>query len=376
MLGIEFPLVAFSHCRNVVAEVSKAGGFGVLGATAFSPDALEQELKWLDDNIGGKPYGVDVLIPENLAIKDEKPASVGSLAERIPQRHRDFVRELLLKHDVEPPPLREAPLLDRSERPSRLNLQEDSVLELLKVSFRHPIKLIANALGVPPQSMLDMGHDHGVPVAALIGAKEHAIRQVKAGIDIIIAEGWEAGGHCSEVSTLVLIPEVLHAIRPLRNVPVLAAGGIATGRQMAACMALGAAGAWAGSVWLTTAESDVPEILRDKMLAATSRDTVRSKCRTGKFSRQLRSAWTDAWEGPDSPGPLPMPYQTILSEPALRLALRAAERGNEKARELVTYWVGQCVGLVESPKSCRAVVSDFMEEFAEAISEMQGLVEV
>jgi NAD(P)H-dependent flavin oxidoreductase YrpB (nitropropane dioxygenase family) len=375
MLGIDFPLVAFSHCRNVVAAVSRAGGFGVLGATGFSPDALEHELKWLDDNIGGKPYGIDVLIPENLAIKNEKPASVGSLVERIPQRHRDFVRDLLRKYDVEPPPPREAEQLDRSERPSRLNLQEDSVLELLKISFRHPIKLIANALGVPPQSMLDMGHQHGVPIAALIGAKEHAVRQVKAGVDIIIAEGWEAGGHCSEVSTLVLIPEVLRAIKPIRDVPVLAAGGIATGRQMAACMAMGAAGAWTGSVWLTTAESDVPKILRDKMLAATSRDTVRSKCRTGKFSRQLRSAWTDAWESPDSPEPLPMPYQTLLSEPALRLAMRAAEHGNQKASELVTYWVGQCVGLVDSPRSARSVVMEFMEEFATAIDEMRSLTE-
>jgi NAD(P)H-dependent flavin oxidoreductase YrpB (nitropropane dioxygenase family) len=377
MLGIEFPLVAFSHCRNVVAAVSRAGGFGVLGATAFSPEELDRELKWIDENIAGKPYGVDVLIPENMATKSEKNVSMGALAERIPQGHRDFVRDLLVKYEVEPPPARQREVdnLDRDERPSRLNLQEDGVLKLLEVSFQHPIKLIANALGVPPQSMLDLGHKLGVPVAALIGAKEHAIRQVKAGVDIIIAEGWEAGGHCSEVSTLVLIPEVLRAIKPLRSVPVLAAGGIATGRQMAACMALGAAGAWTGSVWLTTAESDLSGILREKMFAATSRDTVRSKCRTGKFSRQLRSAWTEAWEGPDSPGPLPMPFQTILSEPALRAAHRAAERGNQKALELVTYWVGQCVGLVDRVKSTRSVVTEFMEEFAEAVEEMRNLTE-
>ena len=257
MLGIEFPLVAFSHCRNVVAAVSRAGGFGVLGATAFTPDELERELKWIDENIGGKPYGVDVLIPENMAAKSEKNLTTGSLAERIPQQHRDFVRELLIRYEVEPPQSRKVERPDSGEAPSQLNLQEDAALKLLEVSFQHPIKLIANALGVPPQSMLDLGHRHGVPVAALIGAKEHAIRQVKAGVDIIIAEGWEAGGHCSEVSTLVLIPEVLRAIKPIRKVPVLAAGGIATGRQMAACMALGAAGAWTGSVWLTTAESDV-----------------------------------------------------------------------------------------------------------------------
>jgi NAD(P)H-dependent flavin oxidoreductase YrpB (nitropropane dioxygenase family) len=372
MLGIEFPLVAFSHCRNVVAEVSKAGGFGVLGATSFTPKSLELELKWIDDNCSGRPYGIDVLIPENIATKNEKNTTPASVADRIPQRHRDFVRELLAKYDVELPSPRES---HNAERPGRLNLQEESALELLEVSFRHPIKLIANALGVPPQAMLDMGRKHGVPVAALIGAKEHGVRQVKAGVDILIAEGWEAGGHCSEVSTLVLVPDVLRAIKPIRNVPVLAAGGIANGRQMAACMAMGAAGAWTGSVWLTTAESDVPEVLQRKMLAATARDTVRSKCRTGKYSRQLRSAWTEAWEAPDSPGPLPMPYQTILSEPALRAVVNAAARGNEKAYELATYWVGQCVGLVDSVKSTRAVVQDFMEEFAAAAEDLRELVE-
>jgi NAD(P)H-dependent flavin oxidoreductase YrpB (nitropropane dioxygenase family) len=366
MLEVDFPLVAFSHCRDVVAAVSKAGGFGVLGATAFGPHQLERELKWLDEHCGGKGYGVDVLIPENIATKGERNVTVGSVADRIPQRHRDFVRDLLKKYDVELP----ARHAHSDNGDSRLNLQEDTVMPLLEVAFRHPIKLIANALGVPPPAMLDLGRHHGVPVAALIGAKEHAIRQVKAGVDIIIAEGWEAGGHCSEVSTLVLIPDVISAIKPIRDVPVLAAGGIANGRQMAACMAMGAAGAWTGSVWLTTSESDVPQILREKMLAATARDTVRSKCRTGKFSRQLKSAWTDAWESPENPGPLPMPYQTILSEPALRAALHSAEHGNEKARALVTYWVGQCVGLTDTVKSSRTVVQEFMEDFAAAVEQM------
>jgi NAD(P)H-dependent flavin oxidoreductase YrpB (nitropropane dioxygenase family) len=280
------------------------------------------------------------------------------------------VRDLLKKYDVDMS--ERQPRAPGEEREGRLNLQEDVVMPLLEVAFRHPIRLLANALGVPPQSMLDLGRRHSVPVAALIGAKEHAVRQVEAGVDIIIAEGWEAGGHCGEVSTTVLILDVIRAIKPIRNVPVLAAGGIANGRQMAACMAMGAAGVWTGSVWLTTAESDVPQILQEKMLAATARDTVRSKCRTGKFSRQLKSAWTEAWELPEAPEPLPMPYQTILSEPALRAALHAAEQGNAKARELVTYWVGQCVGLTDTVKSCRAVVQEFMEDFAAAIEEMSA----
>ncbi|HVN27939.1 MAG TPA: nitronate monooxygenase family protein [Candidatus Binataceae bacterium] len=373
MLGIEFPLVAFSHCRDVVSAVSRAGGFGVLGATAFSPSSLEEELKWIDEHIGGKPYGVDVLIPENLAIKGESGVTARTLHERIPQAHRDFVNNLLANHDIEPTQVPPPSRVHQSGAAS--SLQEDQAMKLLAVAFEHPIKLVANALGVPPQSMLEMGRKRGVPVAALVGAPEHAVRQAKAGVDIIIAEGWEAGGHCSEISTMVLIPEVLRAIKPIKNIPVLAAGGIMTGRQMAACMAMGAAGVWTGSVWLATTESETTEIFREKMVAARSRDTVRSKCRTGKYSRQLKSAWTEAWEGPDSPAPLPMPYQTLLSEPALAAAQRAAERGNPKAREMVTYFVGQGVGLVDSIKSARVVVNEFMQDFAEALSDMAAMTE-
>jgi NAD(P)H-dependent flavin oxidoreductase YrpB (nitropropane dioxygenase family) len=371
MLGIDFPLVAFSHCRDVVAAVSRAGGFGVLGVTGFSSEELEQELRWIDEHIDGKPYGVDVLIPENLAIRSEKGITAGALAERIPERHRDFVRKILEDHDVRPPD-------ERAGRPRQdlaPSVMPEEALERLAVAFRHPIRLIANALGVPPREMIDLGRRHGVPVAALVGAKEHAVRQVEAGVDIIVAQGSEAGGHTGEVATLVLIPEVVRAIKPIRDVPVLAAGGIMTGRQMAACMVMGAAGAWTGSVWLATSESETTEIFREKMIAARSRDTVRSKCRTGKYSRQLRSAWTDAWESPDSPKSLPMPLQSMLSEPALRAAQRAAEQGNARARELVTYFVGQGVGLVDGVRSAREVVKDFMEEFADALGDVQSLVE-
>jgi NAD(P)H-dependent flavin oxidoreductase YrpB (nitropropane dioxygenase family) len=220
-----------------------------------------------------------------------------------------------------------------------------------------------------------MGREHGVPVGALAGAKEHALRLAAAGVDVIVAQGGEAGGHCGEVSTLVLIPEVVRALkRGGYDVPVLAAGGIMTGGQMAACMAMGAAGAWTGSVWLATTESETSEIFREKMVAARSRDTVRSKGRTGKFSRQLRSAWTDAWEGEDSPGALPMPMQSLISEPALRHVEKAAAGGNAEARKLVTYFVGQGVGLVDDVTSARSVVQSFIEDYAEAVETLNGAV--
>jgi NAD(P)H-dependent flavin oxidoreductase YrpB (nitropropane dioxygenase family) len=366
LLDVEFPLFAFSHCRDVVAAVSNAGGFGVLGASRHTPEELELELKWIDEHVHGRPYGVDILMPENMVGRDGS-VDIETLRARVPERHKEFVQALLARYgvtlDLDDPRVmkREMPLLPAiSER-------------LMEVAFSHPIKLIANALGVPPQSMIDRARAQGVPVAALVGAKEHAVRQVQAGVDIIVAEGAEAGGHTGEVSTLVLVPEVIRAIQPIRPVPVLAAGGIVTGRQMAAMMALGAAGAWTGTVWLMTSESEASPLIQQKFAAATSRDTVRSKSRTGKYTRQLRSAWTDAWAGPDSPGPLPMPLQLFLSEPALRRAEHEASRGNRKAEDLVTYYVGQGVGLLDQVKTSRAVVREFMEDFAEAAAEMAQL---
>src|SRR5207247_8572459 len=233
-------------------------------------------------HVDGKPYGLDVLIPENISTAGEKDVTWKSLEARISNEHRAFTRNLLMKYGIE---LTTTNVADNQPQP----FDAQCALEVLEVSFRHPIKLIANALGVPPKAMIDMGRKHDVPVAAVVGSKEDALRQVAAGVDILVAQGTEAGGHCGEVSTMVLVPEVIKAIKPIRDVPVLAAGGIMTGRQMAACMAMGAAGVWTGSVWLATVESETTEILREKMIAASSRDAVRSKGRTGHPAPPSRS---------------------------------------------------------------------------------------
>jgi len=235
MLGIEFPLIAFSHCKDVVAQVSKAGGMGVLGAVGMTPEILEQELKWIDDHIDGMPYGVDVLIPASFKGKDEdlKPTD---WAQMIPQEYRDFRADVLKQYDLDGEDLRK-----QTEQNSNFgnNMRDETAKQMLEVAFSHPIKLIANALGVPPSWMLEMGKDNNVLVAALVGAKEHAIRQVQAGVDILVVSGTEGGGHCGSVSTMVLVPEVARAIRPIKEIPILAAGGIATGEQMAGIMAMG-----------------------------------------------------------------------------------------------------------------------------------------
>ena len=366
--GIEFPLFAFSHCRDVVAAVTNAGGMGVLGGVAFRPDQLEQELCWIDEHVNGKPYGVDIIVPAKYEGKGEN-LTRDQLAERIPAEHRDFINELLAAHGIEVEELRVASSA----------LSGDTGQSLLEVSLNHPITLMANALGVPPDYMIEAGKQRGIPVAALVGAKEHAIKQVHAGVDLIVVQGTEAGGHCGEVSTLVLIPEVLDAISQVpggKDVPVLAAGGIVTGRQMAACVAMGAAGACTGSVWLTTEEAETATHTKQKMLAASSRDTVRSAGRTGKPSRQLRSDWTDAWApNPKGRQPLPLPLQAMVAEPALRRIDKLAETGHPGAQALSTYFVGQGVGLMNKIKPAREVVLEFIEDYVAAAERLSGTLE-
>ena len=372
-LGIEFPLFAFSHCRDVVAAVTKAGGFGVFGATNLSGPELEIELNWIDSQVNGMPYGVDLIVPNNFVGKGENLSDEEMLG-KVPQSHKDFAHNILENNgiDVDPNELEE-------DRKNHLrfgkNMTPEGAHESLTVAFNHPIKMIVNALGMPPKQMVDMAKDAGVKVGALVGAKKHAINQINAGVDILIVAGGEAGGHCGEVSSMVLIPEVYNAIKDIKDVPILAAGGIASGSQMAAAMAMGASGAWCGSVWLTTTEAETNPIVKEKMLSASSADTVRSKSRTGKHSRQLRSPWTDAWENSDQVQPLPSPVQPLVAEPALRKHDKLSLAGNKQAADLATYWVGQAVGLMNETKSAGEVVQDFKTDFIEAYERLNGALE-
>ena len=373
LLGIEFPMVAFSHCRDVVAAVSKAGGMGVLGAVGLSPEKLEIELKWIDEHVDGKPYGVDVLIPNSYIGKGED-LSTDDLRTMIPQEHRDFRADLLEQHDINASDLRSSDDSKELEQKTNESLGAglERAQEVLEVAFSHPIGLVANALGVPPKWMLEMGKQNNVPVAALVGAKQHAVKQAEAGVDIIVASGTEGGGHCGSVSTMVLVPEIRRALKAYGNVPILAAGGICTGEQMAGIMAMGADGVWCASVFLPTSDSETSDNIKEKMVAASSSHTVRSKSRTGKHSRQLTSPWVEAWENKDAPEPLPMPLQTMVSEPALKKVADQAAIGHEGAKQLETYWVGQGIGLVNETISAGQTVQKFKEEFIDSYERING----
>lgn len=367
LLGAEFPICAFSHCRDVVAAVSNAGGFGILGAVAHSPKRLESELTWIEEHTGGRPYGVDVLLPPKYIGAEQGGIDAQQARELIPEGHRTFVDDLLVRYGIPAVTDRQ-----RSSSAGGLHISPKGYQPLLDVAFAHDIRLIASALGPPPPDLVERAHNHDVLVAALAGTAQHARRHAAAGVDLIVAQGTEAGGHTGEVATMVLVPEVVDAVSPT---PVLAAGGIARGRQIAAALALGAEGVWCGSVWLTTEEAETPPVVKDKFLAATSSDTVRSRSLTGKPARMLRTAWTDEWDRPDSPDPLGMPLQSALvSDPQLRINQAAGQPG-AKARELATYFVGQVVGSLDRVRSARSVVLDMVEEFIDTVGQLQGLVQ-
>lgn len=362
-LGIEFPIFAFSHCRDVVAAVTNAGGFGVLGALAFDPAQLEIELSWIDDHVGGKPYGVDFAMPANYVGKGGgESASIDSLRAMIPDEIWKFANGILEENGVPPLP---PELGTRKTKAAGLGVDAEGPGQV-DVSLAHKnVKLLVNALGPPPAYVVERAHAAGVWVGGLAGSVAHAKKQVAQGVDVIIAQGTEAGGHTGEISTMVLVPDVVDAVGD--RVPVLAAGGIGCGRQMAAALALGAQGAWTGSIWLTVAEADTNPASVENLLAAESRDAVRSRSMTGKPARQLRTAWTEAWERPGAPKTLPMPLQGIVFS---ELAHRVTRSRN---RALSGSPVGQIVSRMNTVRASRDVVREMVEECVEAKDRLDAL---
>lgn len=363
-LGLEFPIFAFTHCRDVAAAVSKAGGLGVLGVAGHSIEHLRMELEWIEKEIGDKPYGVDLLLPTRFVGSEQGGLDGAQLDERIPAEHRRFVDDLLTRYEVPalPPDV---------QLPEEFSVGYERQRDVIELVFQHRISLIASALGPPPSWMIEQGRAKGVQVAALAGTVEHARRHVDAGVDIIVAQGYEAGGHTGEIATMVLVPEVVDAVAP---VPVLAAGGIGDGRQVTAALALGAQGVWMGSIWLTTEEAETHPVVKQKFLKASSRDTVRSRSLTGKPARQLRSAWTEAWEDPANPDPLPMPLQPRLVREAQARIARSAHK-SPGAAELSNYFVGQIVGSLNHVKSVRTVIEELVSEYADTMTRLDELAE-
>lgn len=362
-LGIEFPIFAFTHCRDVVVAVSKAGGFGVLGAVGFTPEQLEIELKWIDENIGDHNYGVDIVIPNKYEGMDSQQSGdelAESLRKLVPQQHLDFARKILTDHGV---PVEDA----AKDSLQLLGWTEATATPQVEVALRHPkMKLIANALGTPPADMIKHIHEAGVKVAALCGSPAQARKHAEADVDIIIAQGGEGGGHCGEIGSVVLWPQVVKEVAPR---PVLAAGGIGSGQQIAAALAMGAQGAWTGSQWLMVEEANSTPKQQDAYINASSRDTVRSRSFTGKPCRMLRNDWTDAWQAPGNPEPLGMPLQYMVSG----MAVKATHRYPNETVDVAFNPVGQVVGQFAKVEKTATVIERWVQEYLAATGRLEEI---
>jgi NAD(P)H-dependent flavin oxidoreductase YrpB (nitropropane dioxygenase family) len=356
--GIDYPIFAFTPSEHVAAAVSKAGGLGVLGCVRFNePDELEKTLSWLDDNTDGKPYGVDVVMP----MKIPTEGTSTDLKSLIPPEHVTFVQRTLQQLGVPPLPEGEG-------REGVLGWLHSVARAHVDIALAHRPVLIANALGSPPVDVIEQAHARGVKVAALAGAAKHALSHVANGVDVIVAQGYEAGGHTGEIAGMVLTPEIVDAVGP--DVTVLGAGGIGTGRQVAASMALGAQGVWTGSVWLTTSEYqnlNTNRGMTEAFLRATSADTVRTRVYTGKPARLLKTRWTEAWESEDAPEPLPMPLQNLLVSDAHN---RMNAHGDP---DVISMPVGQIVGRMNQVRPVAEVMAELVRGYDETVARLESL---
>ena len=365
-LGIEVPIFAFSHCRDVVVEVSKAGGLGVLGAGFMNAEQLREELNWIDEHIGDKPYGVDVVIPQNYVGKGEDDLTEEELEKKlwamVPSGHLKFADKLLAEHGV--------PMWPEEGRPSILGWTLQTVMPCIEEALTRPnCRMIANALGTPPDHVIKMVKDSGRLIGALCGKKKQAIQHKNAGLDFVVAQGTEGGGHTGEIGSMVLWPDIIDAVSPL---PVLAAGGIGNGRQMLAALSMGAAGAWTGSMWLTVEEAHAQPAQKESLLKAGVEDTVRTKAWTGKGARVLRNDWTEAWDNKDTPDPLDMPLHGLVTADAMRRTETYAGAGDTQA--VAMNICGQVIGQINEVESCRGAMFRMINEYLEALEQVNGLM--
>jgi NAD(P)H-dependent flavin oxidoreductase YrpB (nitropropane dioxygenase family) len=365
-LGFDVPIFAFSHCRDVIVEATKAGGFGMLGGSTFSPEQLEIELSWIDTHVDGRSYGVDIIIP--VVYNEEAEAEFGKmdLHDLIPAEHKAFMENILSAEGVPELPDDERERINYEIVVGRGAMTPNGARRLLDVILRHPqVKLVVSALGEPPADVVEKLRAQNIMIGAMCGKPSHAVRQKAAGVDLVVAQGTEAGGHTGAISTLVLVPQVIDAVN--NQIPVLAAGGFARGNQIAAALAMGAEGVWCGTVWLGTEESELTPFEKSAMFAARTEDAVRRRARTGKTVRMLKSRLSEAWEEPGAPPYLGSPLQGILFNEMTARVVRA-----ERA-DLYSFPAGQVVGTMTSETTVKQVMYDMQVELVEALERIGHL---
>jgi NAD(P)H-dependent flavin oxidoreductase YrpB (nitropropane dioxygenase family) len=349
MLGIDFPIIAFTPSRQVAVEVINAGGLGVVAGAPHEPDEIAADIKWIRERVGAKPFGIDLLLPASAP----PLGTVEELMAEIPEEHRTFVQGIKERHKIPNP----------KNPPEFYQLgwiNQDRARRQLDVALEERVPVLAFGLG-SPNFILEAAHARGIKVFGLVGKPRQARREIEAGVDAIIAQGTDAAGHTGSIGTFSIVPEV---VTIAGDVPVLAAGGVTTGRHLAAALCLGAAGVWTGTVWLASEESDRDPIIKQKLIAAGAEDTVHSRCISGFSMRVLKTRWTEEWEAPGAPEPLPAPYQLLLAAEIHQAAK------DYRIEPFMVEAAGQGVGFVKDTRPVREIFSDLVDEARAVFSEL------
>jgi NAD(P)H-dependent flavin oxidoreductase YrpB (nitropropane dioxygenase family) len=351
MLGIEYPIIAFTHCKDVAVAVINSGAFAVLGEAMHKPEQIAADIAWIRDRVSGKPFGIDLVLPASVP----PSGTLDELTREIPEAHRAFAKQIKEKYDVPDP-----------KGPIALHqwggLNQEMARQQLEVLLEERVPVLCSGLG-SPAFILDAARERGIKVFGLIGKTRQAKRQIEAGVDAVIAQGYDAAGHTGAMGTFSIVPEVVSIAG---DTPVIAAGGVTTGRHLAAALCLGAAGVWTGTLWLASRESDVDMIVKEKLLAASADDTTYSRCISGMPMRTLQCPWTEEWAKPEAPPVLQAPYQMLLSADYIQGA------NDHRREDLMTEAAGQGVGFVTAMKPARQIVFDLVEEALTAIEAVTG----
>ena len=348
-LGIEYPIFGFSHSMEVTAAITKAGGFGVYGATRDAPDTIAARLAEIRSMVGDRPFGVDLLLPVGMADKNDWAAAEAE----IPEAHKAFVGRLKQKYNV-PDPIGKSFFSSMVRSNELFEAQADAVLE-------SDVNLFASAIGTPP-ALIERAKAAGMTTLSLVGAPKHVEYAKAAGVDLLVAQGYDAGGHTGPIGTMSLVPQIVDVAG---EIPVLAAGGIADGRQVAASLALGAQGVWLGTVWLVTEEHGLNKHILEKLLKAGSADTVLTRSHSGKTCRVVRTAWSEEWEAEGAPKPLKMPYQQVLIGELLTGVME------HEVEPLMYEGAGQGVVWCNEVSTVEQVIERLMAEAREALAALQ-----
>jgi NAD(P)H-dependent flavin oxidoreductase YrpB (nitropropane dioxygenase family) len=350
-LGIDYPIFGFAHDIATVAAITNAGGYGVYGATRRFPDEIREELALIRSLVGDKPFGVDLVLPPGMPEHNSREAIEAEISEE----HKNFVSGLIEKYQV--PPASGPGMRTRFIRSSEI--EEAQIQAVLESS----VNMFACGIGAPPE-VLRRAKALGKTTLALIGSPHHVQRAVAAGVDMLVAQGYDAGAHTGPIGTYSLVPQIVDAAG---DVPVLVAGGVATGRHVAAGLAMGAAGVWIGTAWLLSEEHQghMHPVNTEKLKAAGSGDTVITRSESGKTFRQVRSSWSQEWESEDAPKPLKMPYQDVL----VGDLLGAIEEHD--IEPLIHSGAGQSIGYFDEVRTVQVIMDDLVEE-ASAVLRLQA----